>query len=696
MWWDEPFRIFQSNIREIDAGMDVESVLDDLVSLHANAWLLNAGGIVSFYPTELRFQHPSPWLTDRASGDLLGDAVAAAHRRGIRVIARIDLSKLHADQYHKHPDWFFVNKDRKPQVYNGLYSTDPCAPYYQKHSFDIISEILDRYKVDGIFFNMFGFAERDYSGNYHGLSQNVHCRRMFRQRFGTELPEEIDWDNPAWPDYLDFRREVAEDLTRRMRAAIHGHRPDVALVLFMEAGIGDVVVHEVGNGVVRALPYWPYRVGEMVKLSQGLHPGAPVVINSVLFLDIPYRFAAEQPEQIALRLAQMYSHGSNSYIYVLGTTKQRDTRDFEICRQIYGFHERHAELYSGLSPVARIALIRPSQSSVRFDRGRDASGITDAFRGAYRILVQHHRQFLVLPDDGLAALADRGGLAQYQLLILPRVECLSEPDSRTIDAFVANGGAVIATGAVGACDERGRERDEVPIKSLGIQARLARLEDSRGTYLTIGPEDRHLTSGLELTELLPVIGGYDYCELRAGAAGFLRLHSGGLYGPPEKCYGGDHTDWPGIVLSGRTAVFPWRPAQIYEQVSLPAYATLMANLVAELGPPPAVTTTAGPMVEAVVRDQPATGRRLVHLINYTGQHDRRFFEPMRITDVAVTIQLPGATSDTTAAGLTSRARRTPKAESAMLERELDVIAARRGAVTVHLPELSRFDCISIG
>ena len=70
-WRRHSFRIFQTNIREVDSGLDVERVVQDIVDFGANVWLLNAGGIVSHYPSKLPFQHPSPWLNDRPSGDLL-------------------------------------------------------------------------------------------------------------------------------------------------------------------------------------------------------------------------------------------------------------------------------------------------------------------------------------------------------------------------------------------------------------------------------------------------------------------------------------------------------------------------------------------------------------------------------------------------------------------------------------------------
>ena len=71
----------------------------DVLDFGCNAWLLNAGGIVSHYPSALDHQHPSPWLKDRPSGDLIGDAVAAARGSGVRFMARCDFSKLHHDQF---------------------------------------------------------------------------------------------------------------------------------------------------------------------------------------------------------------------------------------------------------------------------------------------------------------------------------------------------------------------------------------------------------------------------------------------------------------------------------------------------------------------------------------------------------------------------------------------------------------------
>jgi hypothetical protein len=126
-WWEQPLRIVQTNLREIDAVLDPEKLVRDLKELHANALLINTGGIVSFFPTVLPFQHRSDLLPEGT--DLIGAVLAEAHRHGIRVMSRFDLSKCHRDVYEAHPDWFFVDREGKPEIYNDLYQTCLSGPY---------------------------------------------------------------------------------------------------------------------------------------------------------------------------------------------------------------------------------------------------------------------------------------------------------------------------------------------------------------------------------------------------------------------------------------------------------------------------------------------------------------------------------------------------------------------------------------
>src|SRR5699024_9638141 len=110
-WWDEPFRTFQTNLREIDAGLDVDKVADFIVDYGADTWLLSTAGIITNYPSALDCQTVNPALSERASRDLIGDAVAAAQARGIRVLGRLDFSKVDARRAEEYPQWCYLSPE---------------------------------------------------------------------------------------------------------------------------------------------------------------------------------------------------------------------------------------------------------------------------------------------------------------------------------------------------------------------------------------------------------------------------------------------------------------------------------------------------------------------------------------------------------------------------------------------------------
>jgi hypothetical protein len=51
-WWlQKPMRMIQTNLREIDAALDVDIYIEWLKDFSADVVLVNVGGIVANYPT---------------------------------------------------------------------------------------------------------------------------------------------------------------------------------------------------------------------------------------------------------------------------------------------------------------------------------------------------------------------------------------------------------------------------------------------------------------------------------------------------------------------------------------------------------------------------------------------------------------------------------------------------------------------
>ena len=681
-WWERPYRTFQTNLREIDAGLDEKRVVRSIVDLGANAWLLNTAGIVSFYPSRLPFQHPSPWLRERPSGDLIGDAVREAHAHDVRVISRADFSKVHRDVYEAHPDWCFVGKAGQPQVYNGLYSTCPSGPYYQEKSFEIIGEVLDLYPIDGLFFNWFNFNLRDYSGTYHGICQCVHCQRRFREYSGYELPREEDWADPAYLKWRAYTRETLEDLAGRIRRFIKGRNPDVCLILRQDP---DVIMHEVNNAIDRPLPLWKHWAGEVGRESRTAHPEKPCTINAVMFLDFAYRFSAEQPGLVGLHLAQTIAVGANPYAYVIGTTEnQPDRKNFPIVREILRFHRDHEAHYAGLRSAAKVAIVSSLRSEERYGRAEGVARVQKARRGAYRALVEGHIPFDILPDEHLVAAARDGRLARYEALVLPNVAALDDEQLAVLDAFVEQGGGLVATYDTSAFDGEGRERGEFGLKSLGARRIVARREGPaamRSAYLRV--TRREDLPGCDDTDLVALDRAFLHVEPRPDALASLALIPPSRYGPPEKIYWELDTEHPGLLWQtfgrGHTAYFTWPVDALFFDHSLPEHRALLVNAVERVAlGGRQVVTNAPPQVEVFVGAR-AEGKTIVHLINYSGHQEHSFHDPLEIRGIRVELR-----------GETAAAR----AYSAKLGEALSV-ERTDGGVAFVLPRLGLFDSIRL-
>lgn len=657
-WWRKPFRIFQTNIREVDSGLDVERNVRDIVDFGCSVWLLNAGGIVSHYPSKLDHQHPSPWLKDRPSGDLIKDAVEEAHRHGVRVMARCDFSKLHRDQFERHPDWFYLSPKGQRQIYNGLYSACPSGPYYQEKSLEVIGEILDNYAIDAFFFNMFGMALRDYSGNYHGICQCVNCRRRFAAfSGGMNLPTEESYADPAYAVWRRYTREMLDGIAGRVRQLIKGRRPDVCLLLNSNP---DVTFHEINNAVERPLPLWRYHAGEVAKTSRNAHPERPVAINCVMFWDIPYRFSAEQPGMVQLSLAQVIANGANPYAYVLGhTANQPDRKNFAAVRRMTQFHKANERWYEGVQSAAEVLLVSPTQSQDAYGDEFGAKAQA-AFRGAYRALVESHLPFDVLPDERLAAAESDGRLARYTAVVLPNVAALSDEQCALLDRYVEQGGGLVATFETATRDANGgpREGGGIALQSLGasrVQAKRDGVKELRGSYLRV--TRREDLQDLPDTDLVPVDRAFLYVERRDGATPSFAFVGPSRYGPPEKCWWDEEleTDHPGLLWHahgrGQTAYFPWPVDTLFYGHSLMECRSLLAHAVKTVSGGAQVETDLPPQVEVTVQRQPASGATLVHLVNGSGHQDRSYFEPSPFFERAIAVRSAGRVKRATSAAL---------------------------------------------
>jgi hypothetical protein len=631
-WWmREPIRWVQTNIRETDATLDSDRLISQLGEFRANVLHLNMGGIVAFYPTKLDFHYPSAYM--RPGRDLFGELLNKAHARGIRVVARFDLSKTQKPVFDAHPEWFFRQANGEPVIYNDLYSTCINGGYYRGHAMKILAEALDRYELDGLFFNMFGNQSTDYSGRFVGHCHCDSCKRKYKEMFGKDLPAKPD------ADYQRFMfissREVAADIGKLIRSK----RPNAGYFNYIQEHT-DGIMSESNTAVRRPLPLWPYTSSDNVNRARNSEPAKMSVNLCMQFVDYAWRFATVPPHEIALRLWQNMAHGGALAFAVNGTLDHQDRQAIQSARPIYQWAAANQEFYSGQESDARVLLLGNAQGTGRsFNQA--------SYRGLFRFLSEEHIPFAV--SDNIRWLGKR----KYDLVIAAD---WAPPE---LDQYVREGGRVLVVSS------RPPEFESAPV--VGTAANIE-------GYFRV--RDKKLFPSLPDADIVMLNG--PYTQLRGVSSPPLTLIPPSMIGPPEKIHVDiTDTDQPGLTIvqrgKGSIAWFPWNLGELYFRHSLPAHAGLLRDVVDHLMPNRQLRSNAHPLVEITVMRQGA--RRLVHLINLSGHSQTAYFAPLTMTDIRLDLE-----------GAYKNARSTRRAGA------LKVVSAK-GRTALTLPRLDDYELI---
>lgn len=588
-WWmEEPIRLIQTNLRETDSALDAKRLVSQLAGFRANALLFGMGGIVAHYPTKVDFHYPSAYLPP--GRDTFGEVLREAHRRGIRVIGRFDFSRTQKPVYDAHPEWFFQRASGEPFIYNGLYSTCINGGYYREHIFQILTEALARYEVDGLFFNMFGNPRSDYSGNPMGPCHCASCRRLFRERYGRDLPAS-DGD----PDYRAFMEACAREVAAEIGKLIKRLRPEASFNTYIQEHV-DGIMSESNTAVDRPLPLWPYSASDNVNYNRSSEPDKMAINLSMSFLDYAWRFAAVPPNEIRIRLSQAMAHGGALAQNMHGTMDQEDRSFLYAAKPLFVWHAEHEDLYVGQENAGRVLLLGPRN---------------DSYRGFFRLLSEQHIPFRA--SSNARVLAARPG--DFDLVIatgrLPA----------EVETWVREGGRLLVAGAT---------------PPLGIGEPVKRWTGVRG-YFRI--HDRTLLASLGETNLLFLYG--DYLEYPPLDKPLLTLIPPSMFGPPEKVFTDKvETTKPGLLLrdagKGRFAYLPWDAGALYYRYSSHHHAALLAGLIDHLlAAGRQLQTNAHPLVEISVMRQSRRHRTLVHFVNLSGHSQTAYFDPVPMRDLRV-------------------------------------------------------------
>ncbi|HVW83169.1 MAG TPA: hypothetical protein VHB50_00735, partial [Bryobacteraceae bacterium] len=176
-WYRRVRRWGQTNITEKDpVRYDIAWWREFWKRTQTEGVIINAGGIVAYYPSKYPLQHRAEFLGNR---DLYGELAKAAHEDGLAVVARMDSNRTSEDFFQAHPDWFTRDSSGNPYRAADKYVTCINGPYYDEYLPGVLTEIIERSHPEG-------FADNSWSGlSRDSICYCENCSRKFRDKSGS-------------------------------------------------------------------------------------------------------------------------------------------------------------------------------------------------------------------------------------------------------------------------------------------------------------------------------------------------------------------------------------------------------------------------------------------------------------------------------------------------------------------------------
>src|ERR1039458_643973 len=200
-WYRRTLRWGQTNITEVDpTRYDIPWWRQYWKRTRTQGVIINAGGIVAYYPSKFPLHHQAEFLRGR---DLYGELAAAAHADGLAVLARMDSSRAHEDFFRAHPDWFAQDAAGRPFRAGELYTACINSPYYQEYLPDVLHEIIERSRPEGVTDNSWSGLDRN------SICQCENCAGKFRAAASQDLPRQKDWNDLVYRDRKSTRRAAS-------------------------------------------------------------------------------------------------------------------------------------------------------------------------------------------------------------------------------------------------------------------------------------------------------------------------------------------------------------------------------------------------------------------------------------------------------------------------------------------------------
>jgi len=488
-WYQRMRRCGQVNFNEQDPQkLDIAQWVDYWSSLKLDALLLNAGGIMAFYPTKIPYHHRSQFLGDR---DLFGDFAKAAKARGIRVVARLDCNLAYEEVLNAHPEWFQRRADGQPVRHAEspwLYATCMFTTYFTEQMTAIIREVNTLYDVDGFFTNGWPGTGRPPACSCEA------CRRLADRRSPAFAEQHMArvlevwklWDATAKAQKLDS--VYVGNLGGGIRATT-----DLRKLAAVAGWFNADHQGRTGN-----TPIWD--CAQQGRVAQSVMKGRTItnVTGSYANTQPLWRHTAKAPAEATMWMAQTTASGMVPWYHWLGGAPE-DQRWRATGRDFFQWIAKYEPHFVNRRPVANLAVVFSQRMNASYTA--PGGGIaSDFLQGMYHALLEGRFLFDFVHEDDL----DPAALKKYAALILPNVALLTDQQCGQLREFARAGGGLLATFETGRYDTAGARRKELGLADVFGIAAAGEVQGPMGNSYYARIVERHpILAGFEETRILP-------------------------------------------------------------------------------------------------------------------------------------------------------------------------------------------------
>src|SRR5688572_28297044 len=455
-WYRKPLRILQTVLREPDASnYDAKSVVAYMEQTGCNTLIVNGGGIVDFFQNPLPAANINTFMGKR---DILQEITHACHGAGIRVIARVDFRGVEEHVFKQFPEWFSVDQEQKPKTLTytrpPLYQSCYSGYHRNEHAQAFIKHLINVYDIDGIWHNSIGVQ---------GICYCNRCNDSFKQATGETIPR-TDASEEALDRYMVWKSNMASRHMQKMKETVKscgedkvytaevfsmfeaGNRVNDGIDLYMARDHFDFLVSvafltENAEHIQYAdLNY----ASTIIRFLKSMAPDKEAIIlyggNGT-----SHRYIMDPPIDLKVWLWEALAAGGRFWNCCFtgmhpGATYDRRTALHQT--ETYQFVKNNEKILSQHISVASIGVYYSRATRLSYRNKSEEGDRFEAFlRGIETVLIENHILHDFIADDQVT----RERLANYKVIILPNVRCLSDKEITLLTEYVANGGNLVAT-----------------------------------------------------------------------------------------------------------------------------------------------------------------------------------------------------------------------------------------------------------